>query len=173
MKTVILDKNDVNKVRDFAKKLAEAKAAEHKFDNKNEVKRNMTGLLGELACEKLLGLEITEWTIGKSQYYDHADIKKLGVGVKSVTAGEDHLIPVRNYYAQIMCYVYPETEEGTVRVDILGLATVEMLNKYQDINLVKSPYCRAKGTKTGFSKEGRDNLINFDSYDDLVEVMKK
>lgn len=54
---VVLDPEYVTRIQDFVTKLVAAKAEEdhHKRDSRQEVKRFITGFLGEAALEKLFG----------------------------------------------------------------------------------------------------------------------
>lgn len=142
------DSNLENKLSAYVKRMADAKAKEehHKKDGYNEEKRIFTGLLGELALEHLFGIKIIDWSIGKSKDYHTPDIPGYKVGIKTVEYGKFPIIFKKNYYPQIICVVKKDEKA----VYVCGLAEVEVLNKYQDEELILSPNLRARGTKTGF-----------------------
>ena len=83
------DDNLENILGAYVKRMAEAKAKEshHQQDGYNEEKRIMTGLLGELALEHVLGIKIIDWSIGKSKDYHNPDIPGYKVGIKTVEYG--------------------------------------------------------------------------------------
>ena len=66
---VVIDASYVKKIHDFVSKLVLEKRKEkhHTIDSKNEVKRYLTGLLGEAALEQLLKIKIIEWSIVSSE----------------------------------------------------------------------------------------------------------
>lgn len=154
-------------IKDLAEKIAARKQAEyiHQVDWYKTVDRWVTGMMGEAALEKLLGLQIIEWEAGDSKKYNHADIKEYGTGIKTVEQGKHHVIAKRNFFPQILCTVL---DEHRVRVD--GLATVDMLNTYQDDSFILDPRLRARGVKTCFT--GYDELIRISNKYDLEESLK-
>lgn len=135
----------INKIKAFIPELIEAKMQEkqHKRNHVSEEKRWYTGLLGEAAVEEFLGIEIIDWTIGDSNDYDKPDIEEIGCGIKTVEWGYFPLINYHNEYPQIICL---KKSEDTVL--ICGIADPEILNTYQDSNLVIIPLFRR--TRTGF-----------------------
>lgn len=166
---VSIDPEYVTKIEQFAKKIAEAKSKEihHKKDSYNEIKRFTTGLMGEAALEKLLGIDIIDWSIGSSNRYHVPDIPGYKVGIKTVERDKFPIIFKENYYPQIFCI------RNKIRknlVFICGLATCDVLNTYQDDSLIIDPRLRARNTKTGFY--GFDKLIPIHSLDDLAEYKK-
>lgn len=162
------DTNLETRLGAYVRRMAEAKAKEihHQKDGYNEEKRIMTGLLGELALEHILGIKIIDWSIGKSKDYHTPDIPGYKVGIKTVEYGKFPIIFKKNYYPQIICVVKKDNKA----VYICGLGEVDVLNKYQDDDLVLSPNLRARGTKTGFY--GLDKLKPVHSIDD-ISIYKK
>jgi len=166
---VKIDKVNYIKAENFVKELVVAKSKEshHKVDNDSTYKRFLTGTLGELALEKLLSTEgIVDWGIGDSVKYHSPDLKGIGlkVGVKSVNYGLFPIIFNKSYSPEIINIVYKNY------VYVCGLATVDVLNKYQTIDLVKSSKLKSRGTKTGFY--GFDKLKTFSTFDELKKIVK-
>lgn len=162
------DDNLENRLYAYVKRMAEAKAKEshHQRDGYNEEKRIMTGLLGELALEHVLGIEIIDWSIGKSKDYHNPDIPGYKIGIKTVEYGKFPIIFKKNYYPQIICVVKKDDKS----VYVCGLGEVEVLNKYQDDDLILSPNLKARGTKTGFF--GLDKLKPIHSISDISQYKK-
>lgn len=98
-------------------------------------KRIITGLLGKYALEQVLGIEIIDWSIGKSKDFNKPDIPEYEVGIKTVEYGKFPIIFKKNDYPQIICIV--KKDENTVYV--CGLGEVDVLNEYQDDDLIISP----------------------------------
>lgn len=146
---VLLTDEEMRKTHELAEKIANAKKWEqhHKVDGDKEVKRFWTGLKGEMAVEKLLGMNIIEWEAGNSNTYNHSDIKELNVGIKTVEKYKFPIVFKKNYYPQIICVV---DDERPNLVFVCGLASKENLNTYQDDDLILDPKLRARGTKTGW-----------------------
>ena len=139
---------EINKVLALAMQIASSKANEshHIKDHNNEVKRFFTGLIGEMAVEKLFNISIIDWSVSNSRYYDVPDIPGYTVGIKTVEKGKFPVIPKKNKYAQIICIYNPNNKT----VNICGLATKIVLNKYQSDELILSPALRSRNVKTGF-----------------------
>ena len=142
--------------------------AHHIIDNKQELKRFYTGFLGEAAVEQLLGIDIIDYSVGDSALFHVSDFVLNGkkVGIKTVEYGKFPIIFKRNDYPQIIC-----VKISNNRVYICGLATIQVLNKYQSDDLVLSPLLRNRGTKTGFY--GLDHLIVFKSKNELEELLRR
>lgn len=166
---VIIDEDYVEKISFFVNKIIEEKASEdhHKIDKYNESKRFTTGLLGEAALEKLLGIKIIDWSIGYSGFYNTPDIPGYAVGVKTVEKGKFPIIFKKNDYPQIIC-IKSDKKENLIFV--CGLATPQILNSCQDTSLILSPNLRARGTKTGFY--GFEHLIQISSLKDIEKYKK-
>lgn len=127
--------------------LEKLKEKGHKKDHSKEAKRWFTGRLGEMAVERVLSKKFCDWSIGQSQKYDEPDLLPLGykVGIKTVEFGKYPVIFKKSKYPEIICILLAEN-----LVAVCGLADVETLTKYQDIELIESPLLKEKGTKTGF-----------------------
>ncbi len=158
------------RITSFVEELIEAKKKEdhHKRDNQKEIKRFSTGYLGEAALEKLFDMPIIDWTIGDSSAYHVPDIPGYSVGIKTVEYGKFPIIFKKNFYPQIICVSDPKNY-GTVLV--CGLATQDVLNKYQSDDLILDPRLRARGTKTGFY--GFEYLQHIESLADIEQFKKE
>ena len=163
---VFVDQEYVICIKSFVKKIIEAKSKEthHKIDSLQEEKRFTTGFLGEAALEKLLGIQIIDWSIGNSDFYNNPDIPGYKVGIKTVERNKFPIIFKNNWYPQIICIKSIERDD---LVFVCGLATKEVLNEYQDDNLILDPNLRKRGTKTAFY--GFSHLLPVRSLDDLSE----
>lgn len=146
---VVLDPGYVSRIQNFVTELVEAKSKEdhHKIDSNKEVKRFTTGFLGEAALEKLFGIPIIDWTIGYSGLYHIPDIPGYRVGIKTVERDKFPIIFKDNSYPQIICI---KSTKYNNLIFVCGLATSNVLNNYQDDDLILDPNLRARGTKTGF-----------------------
>lgn len=167
---VIIDKETMLLLEDFALKLNAAKQNEfhHIIDNKSGIKRFTTGLLGEHAIEKLLGINIINWNIGNSKEFHNPDIPNYKVGIKTVEYGKFPIIFKKSYYPQIICIVKKRSDASVVYV--CGIATTDVLNSYQDDDLILDQALRSRGTKTGFW--GFEHLIPLTSIEDLKEYKR-
>ncbi len=157
------------KIVEFASQVCARKLSEthHRTDNRSELKRFTTGLVGEAALEGLLGIKIIDWTIGESSFYHHPDIPGYNVGIKTVERNKFPIIFKKNTYPQIICIRSIQTPNA---VFVCGLASTSVLNKYQSDDLIVDPYLRARGTKTGFY--GFEHLIPINGIADLAEYRK-
>lgn len=157
-----------NKILSFAKQLAEAKfnEAHHKEDHNKAEQRFITGLRGEAALEQFLGIPIIDWEIGHSAFYNKPDIPGYNIGVKTVEYGKFPVIPKLNTYAQIICLV---TNTGSVF--ICGLGTPEVLNQYQNDDLILDPCLKNRNIKTCFDRF--DKLQWLKSKEDLNAYRKE
>lgn len=167
---VKIEADVLKKIEVFVSNIIKKKSDEpqHIIDNMKERKRFTTGLLGEAALEKVLGIPIIDWTIGDSKDYHVPDIPGYSVGIKTVEYGKFPIIFKKNFYPQVICIVDTK-EEGTVY--ICGIAMTDILNEYQDISLVLDEKLRARGTKTGF--HGFDYLQDISGLNDLEAYKKK
>lgn len=136
----------------------------HIIDNNNEYKRWVTGKAGELAVDKLLGIDATTWDNMGSHLHNVADLSGVGIniGIKTVEYGKFPLIPKKPKYPEIIAI----KKENSVY--ILGIASVETLKLYQNDNLVLSPLLRKRNVKTGFY--AFDKLIPFESISDILNI---
>lgn len=146
---VKIPKDKVERIKLLVQNIKAVKANEghHIVDDGNEEKRFFTGLMGEAALEELLGINIIEWTFGDSSIYNHPDIKELGVGIKTVERNKFPVIFKNNRYPQIICIVSDKVENV---VFVCGLATMDVLNRYQSDLLILSKELYERKTKTGF-----------------------
>lgn len=167
-KKVILNNLELKYIINVANKIIDAKKSEtaHMKDGIAEEKRFINGLKGEFAVSKYLGIDIVNSDVGHSSMFDVPDIPGYLVGVKTVDYGHFPVIPKHNTYAQVICICHPTAPEV---IYICGLATEEILNKYQHDDLILDVNLRAKGTKTGFY--GFSNLIDLSL--DSIESFKK
>ena len=165
---IYIEHDKLQAIKELAQEIAKKKLTEagHRYDNRKETTRNITGLMGEAAMEQVLGIDIIEWSVGDTIDYAHPDILRYGVGVKTVQHGKHHVIAKRSWYPQILCTVMSDTQ-----VQVNGLATPHMLNSFQDDRYILDPRLRAKGTKTCYT--GYDKLINIRSRADLEKVLEK
>lgn len=166
---VDIETDFLKRISAFVSKITEKKAGEqhHIVDNMRERKRFTTGFLGEAALEKVLGIPIIDWTIGDSRSYHVPDIPGYSVGIKTVEYGKFPIIFKRNYYPQIIC-IADTKKAGSVYV--CGIASIDILNKYQDDSLILDNKLRIRGTKTGFY--GFDYLQNISGLIDLEPYKK-
>ena len=165
---VKISEDNYIKADSFAKKIISAKSKEKHYiiDNDSLYKRFLTGTLGELALEQFLDIKgIVNWEIGESIKYNSPDLRGIGleIGLKSVNYGLFPIIFNNSYYPEIINIVYKDY------VYICGLATVDVLNKYQSIDLIKSTKLKARGTKTGFY--GFDKLKTFNTLEELKKII--
>lgn len=124
--------------------------------------------MGEAALEKILGIPIIDWTIGDSDKYHIPDIPGYKIGIKTVEYGKFPIVFKHNYYPQIICIV--DTKK-VGNVYVCGMASVEVLNTYQDDSLIIDDKLRSRGTKTGFY--GFDFITPIESLDDLEPYKKE
>jgi len=166
---VDIDPDYIIKIESHVKELIKTKKNEshHIIDNKNEFGRFFNGYLGEAAIEKLLGIKIIDWTIGDSSIYHVPDIPGYNVGIKTCRYGSFPIIFKSNDYSQIICIIN-QHNKGSVYV--CGLATPDVLNEYQDDDLISFPQLKVRGTKTGFY--GLDHLIPIRSLNDISKYRK-
>lgn len=154
-------------IQSFCLKVIEAKRQEkhHQIDPNQEFKRFYTGITGEAAIEELLDISFIDYTIGNSSAYHKSDLKSVGlnVGIKTVEFGKFPIIFKKSFYPEIIVI-----KANPIHV-VCGLATIHVLNKFQDDNLILSPYLKNRGTKTGFY--GFSELIPFKSIDDLRKII--
>lgn len=159
---------DVELVREFAKQFQKAKSFEHihQIDDEQEIKRYMTGFSAELALEKMLGVKILDTTLGKSENYNHADLKENGIniGIKCAQYGNYPVVFKQPYNAEIVTVL-----KGN-KVYVCGVASVQTMLKYADDNLILNAKFRARGVKSGFY--GFEHLIPFSNLTELKTICK-
>ena len=165
-----LTKRDLQQIDDFVRAVIERKAGEahHIIDHGQEYKRFFTGMMGERALEILFGVKFIDWSIGYSNDYNTAYLRLLGhdVGIKTV---ELHKFPIIHKVAHRPELINIRRTEDTVI--LCGLATIDVLNKYQDDDLILSPALRRRGTKTGFY--GFERLQKVENLSDIERILSK
>ncbi len=166
---ITIDSDYVSKINSFVADLIKAKAEEehHQRDPRSEIKRFTTGFLGEAALEKLFNINIIDWSIGYSGLYHIPDIPGYRVGIKTVERNKFPIIFKKNDYPQIICI---RSIQYSNLIFVCGLATADVLNKYQDDSLILDSNLRARGTKTGFY--GFEHLIPISTINDLSKYKK-
>lgn len=166
---VTIDTDYVSKIYDFASEVVSEKLKEshHRRDSNQEVKRFFTGFLGEAALENILKINIIDWSIGTSRQYHKPDIPGYNVGIKTVERNKFPIIFKKNLYPQIICV---KSNKCNNVVYVCGLATPDVLNTYQDDNLIIDKNLRDRGTKTGFY--GFEHLKPITSLLDLSAYKK-
>jgi hypothetical protein len=167
-KLITIEEPLIKKINEFVIELIEVKKKEshHIFDNKSHYKRCYTGMLGEVALEKYLGVTgIADWTIGESSLYHQPDLKKLGInaGVKTVEYGLFPVIFKNNYGNEVIMIRWKNRH-----VYLCGVAKKEVLNTCQSDDLIKCSMLRTRGTKTGFY--GFSELKTFNDINDLKYI---
>ena len=163
---IIVPEEKRRKIDEQVAKICGVKMQEYRYqrDHKQLAYRYTTGLLGEAALEEYLGVPIIEWEVGDSDVYNHPDIPNTKVGVKTVRYGKCPLIWQKNWYSQIICIISPHNEN---EVWICGLATKDILNKYQSREFVLNPQAR----KTAFY--GFEHLLPVPSYEEMTRGFRK
>jgi hypothetical protein len=166
MKVKVSD-NKVRKIVEFVNAVICEKRTEnhHKIDGSQEFKRFYTGTLGEAAIEEMFQKEFIDWSIGESSVYHIADLRKLGlnIGIKTVELGKFPIVHKKVLRPEI---VNIKIDNKTVWV--CGYASIQVLKKYQDDNLILSPLLRKRGTKSGFW--GFAELRQFKTFSELKQL---
>lgn len=166
---VTVPESKIKRINMFVQDIVDKKETEghHSRDLSNEGKRWLTGFCGESACEELFGIDIIDWTVGESAQYHVSDLKKNGydIGIKTAEWNKFHVIFVKSFKPEILVFKMSDQEYL-----VCGVASVETLNTYQNIDLVRSPALRARGTKTAFT--GYSHLLPVANLDDLKNIFK-
>ena len=123
--------------------------------------------LDTFSLERDRGIPIINWTIGYSGLYHIPDIPGYRVGIKTVERDKFPIIFKDNSYPQIICI---KSTKYNNLIFVCGLATSNVLNNYQDDDLILDPNLRARGTKTGFY--GFEQLVPIKSLNDLSTYKK-
>ena len=154
---VVLNDEDIKKIKNFVSKIIGVKLSEahHKIDYGMEHKRWMNGLLGERAVENYINKKFVDLSIGDSKQYHVSDMSKLGIqcGIKTVEIGKFPIIFKVSKMPEIIVI-----KESEYNYHICGVATTEVLNKYQSEDFILSENLRKRGTKTAFY--GFEHLIS-------------
>lgn len=146
---ITVNNNKTRKIDDLVKAIIHEKRKEqhHKIDGNNEHKRFYTGLLGEAALEEYFSIDIIDWSANISKYYNNADLNKIGLNIGVKTA-ELWKFPIIHKNA-----IRPELINVKISDNIVvffGLASKDVLNKYQTDDFILSPSLKSRGTKTAF-----------------------
>lgn|SRR5690625_1444935 len=168
---VEIDPLTINRIDEFAKSIINEKQKEshHQMDNKAHYKRYYTGTLGEAALEKYLNVTgIIDWSIGHSIKYHQPDLKGIGInaGIKTVDYGLFPVVFKKSFSSEVIMIRWKERF-----VYICGLATPDIIHKYQSLDLIKDPRLRNRGVKTGFY--GFEHLKKFNNIDELKALTQK
>lgn len=146
--------------------IADKKKSESGYavDNKSLIKRWMTGLGGEVALGKYLGVEIIDTNVGESSEFNIGDLSKIGlnIGVKSVEYKKFPLIHTRPTRPEIVLLKHPDR----FTYMICGLYLPEIMRRYSSPELVLDP--RVRESKTGFY--GIPFYKSFSSIEDLINI---
>ena len=145
---VELTKQEIQKIQQWCLEMVATKADEfgYRRDNDSILARHFTGRAGEVAVQNHTGQEFVDWSIGDSSLYNYPDMGD--VGVKTSVFPNHPVIFKTSKYPEIICL---KAGRNIHRVAICGLATPDLLNKYQNDSLILSSKLRAKGTKTAFT----------------------
>jgi hypothetical protein len=166
-KKFVFTNKELLPIIELTKRIVDEKQKEenHRIDNLNTHKRFMTGLIGELAVEKFLNINIIDYSQSHSKFYNQPDIANQRIGIKTVEYGKVPLIPAHNTYSQIICI-----RETPRTVLVCGLATADVLNEYQDEDLVLAKSLRQLNEQKRAS--GRQNSIKtgFYGFHKLVDI---
>lgn len=122
--------------------------SDHFVDDDRLTKRYVTGWLAEMAICRFLGREMN-LAIGRGWEFNLPDLGDCGV--KAVCGHDrDWLVPRDPTHPELLCRVIRGRDEdgGGIEVHVLGIATVEMLRKYQNDDGVLDK--RALHSKTSF-----------------------
>jgi hypothetical protein len=146
---ITLTEKEIKPCYPIVSERAAKKISQWKTDTDYRWERELTGMLGELAVEKWLGLNFIDWTHGLSKDYDSPDLKPLGlnVGIKCAIYGNYPCVPLNPTYPQIMAL--RKRIEGTRTNEILlcGIAKTVIVKQYQDELLITE---EARERKAGF-----------------------
>lgn len=133
---VKLTPEQLEKISNAVKLIVEAKIKEgnhYATDGDNLFNRFFGGFCFEFLVAQFLSLPEPDLTPGFSVDYSKPDLKQLGVGVKCVNIGRQHLINRVNKCPQILGYKHSQDT-----FEIIGLLPTDVLNNYQDDSNVSS-----------------------------------
>lgn len=164
---ILIPDHKLEKIRTLARQIAEAKAGEahHIIDGASEYKRQYTGLLGEAALEEYFGIDIIDHSVGSSNAYNSADLRKIGldIGVKTVEVWKFPIVHKHPIRPELICVKRKENE-----VIFFGYASKNVLARYQTDRFILDRQLKQRGTKSAFY--GFSQLIPIDSLEKLKEV---
>ncbi|PMR71811.1 hypothetical protein [Billgrantia endophytica] len=167
------NKQELMPIIELTKQIVEEKEKEfnYQIDGISTHKRYMTGLIGELAVERLLGINFIDYTQEANQthskYFNTPDLENAGInlGVKTVEYGKVPLIPFYNNYSQIICI-----RDTPKSVLVCGIATNEILNTYQDEELVLSKKLRELNDIKRSNNNIRNIKTGFYGFHKLIDI---
>lgn len=164
-----LEQDKVKLIDDFVKKMRVKKKEEyhHLIDNDDFYQRFYTGMLGEIALEKFLGVDnIVNWEVGNSVDFHKNDLSNLNlnVGIKTVKYGQFPIVFKKNYNHEIIMIRWKSRH-----VYICGLAKKDILNKYQSDDLIINHKLRQRSTKSAFY--GFQYLEHFANLEELRSIL--
>ena len=146
---IILPDTKVAQVKEFVREVLKKKNTEHhhQVDNNFEYARWVNGFLGECAVEQYLDKPFVDFSVGDSVDYHVSDLSKLGYqcGVKTSAKFRYPVIFKQSYKPEII--VVKQTEN---LLWICGLATPNILNTFQSLDLITDANILKRGTKTAF-----------------------
>lgn len=172
----------IKTAEDFSKRIIAEKLKEtvHQLDSRNEWKRWMTGVLGEIALETFLEVSFRDATIGCSKDYNVPDLSPLGlqVGVKSFRVGNFPLVnrSKRTYTGErvkLDGQIFIGIAQNLKTAYLFGIAFDDQLfhneNNPHNNRFVKD--VNALGRKIAFTE--MDSLYTFQSLTELSELVEK
>lgn len=167
---VVVPEKKIERIKKFCKEVVEAKKGEeiHKIDSDGEYQRFYSGTLGEAAIEELLGVEIIDWNVGESTFFNVADLRPIGldIGIKTVK-NIPNSFPQINIPSRRPEIINIRVSDNTVRV--MGLASVELLREYTDERLRYGTLYNPQRPKWGFYKF--DELQSFNNLEELRNLI--
>lgn len=165
---ISLTDQELDTIDIFVHKVIERKKSEghHQIDGSQEYKRFFTGTMGEFAIEKFFNVKFIDWSIGNSDDYNRADLLSIGlnVGIKTVEMFKHPIVHKTPHRPELI-----NIRRNRNTIILCGLATIPVLQKYQDDSLILSPLLKSRGTKTGFY--GFDHLIKINSLNELKHLI--
>ena len=148
-------------------------------DRNSFIKREVTGRLGEMALEILLGILFCDWSVGSEEDHSAPDLRPIGIegGVKSssilVEIPNVPLVPIVPRHPQVITVLRPNLfhyEFGDL-VSICGVATLKVMMNYSHRDLIRSRVIRKGNWKTGFY--GFEYLIPFFNLEELRKIFEQ
>jgi hypothetical protein len=170
-----MTQDDIDMVTEWAGRVYQYKV-DHKErvgDRNSFIKREVTGRLGEMALERLLGVAFCDWSVGSERDNSAPDLRPIGFegGVKSssilVNIPNVPLVKIYPNCPEVITVLRPNLyhhEFGDL-VSICGLATREVMMRYSSIDLIRSRVIRDGNWKTGFY--GFEHLLPFTNLEEL------
>jgi|GEM_PF-4054059 len=149
-----------------------SKDTRYNTDNRNMIKRICVDAYSEVMMYIFTnGKFIPNFFVGQSKKFNVPDFDHIGLnlGLKTCDVNNPHLIqkPDRVKYDELLTHIDFKTD--SIEYTILGIATVDVMVKYGDENLVLSP--SAKPYKNGFNRY--DLLERVYCFSDLTSVYSK